>query len=408
MIDALVDDFSPDILGITVPTPAYDMAKEICRRAKWMNHDVVTVVGGPHPTAFPKEVSQETFIDYAVYGEGEETFLELCSNIENNNKLYENIQGLAHNGTINPPRALIENLDDIPFPARELLPMEVYYAPPTKRETVRKNANIISSRGCPYNCTYCMAKTVWGRRTRFRSVKNVIEEIRHCIDRYGIGEFNFNDELFTCQRERTIEFCKEVLENNLDISFVCSLRVNHVWKDVVGWLKIAGCKKVMFGFESGSQIILDKIQKGATIRQAEEAVALVKKLGIKTSGSFMIGNIGETEETIKETISFAKKLNVDTVSFYVASPYPGTKFYEEAKPYFRPNISWSDFALIGTEPLLDLPGLSHQQIAYWYKRAYREYYIRLDFIKERLKRIRSWIDIKNLIDGLNIFKAVQK
>jgi len=404
-IDAAISEFNPNVLGVTVPTPAYEMAKEICRRAKWMNHDIVTVMGGPHPTAFPREVSLETFIDVVVYGEGEESFYNLCVVIEDKHNI-KDVKGIAYNGIVNPPQPLIEDLDTIPFPARDLLPMEVYYAPPTKRETPRRNANIISSRGCPYSCTYCMAKTIWGKRTRFRSVKNVIEELSYCNTRFGIGEFNFNDELFTCNRQRTIEFCQGILESNLDISFVCSLRVNHVWKDVVGWLKLAGCKKVMFGFESGNQIILDRIKKSATIEQAEKAVALVKKIGIKTSGSFMIGNLGETEETIRDTINFAKKLNVDTVSFYVASPYPGTEFYEEAKPYFRPNISWSDFALIGTNPILDLPDLSHEKIAYWYKRAYREYYLRLDFIKERLKNIKSWIDIKNLIDGLGILKAL--
>ena len=405
LLDAEIREFNPDILGITMPTPAFEQAMEVVRRAKWMNHNVKTIVGGPHPTAFPKEVSRETFIDFVVYGEGEKSFYNLCDAIEYN-KLYNSIQGIAYSGIINPPQPLIDNLDEIPFPARDLLPMETYYAPPTKRETIKKNANIISSRGCPYNCTYCMAKTVWGRKTRFRSVKNVVDEIQHCVDVYGIGEFNFNDELFTCNRQRTIEFCQEVMNRDLDISFVCSLRVNHVWKDVLGWLKIAGCKKVMFGFESGSQLILDNIKKGATLKQAEEAVALVKRFGIKTSGAFMIGNIGETEETIRETIDFSKKLNVDTVSFYVASPYPGTEFYEQAKPYFRPNVTWSDFALIGTNPLLDLPNLSHEKIAYWYKRAYREYYLRIDFIRERLRNIKSWIDIKNIIDGLGILKAL--
>ena len=201
-----------------------------------------------------------------------------------------------------------------------------------------------------------------------------------------------------------------VAKCDLKISWVCALRVDCVWEDVLIKMKQAGCRKVMFGFESGSQKVLDLMKKKTILKQAEDAVRLVKKIGIKTSGAFMIGNIGETEKTIRETINFSKKLNVDTVSFYVASPYPGTEFYNTAKEkgYLRKGLRWKDYSLIigQANPPLNLPGLSSERIAYWQKRAYREYYLNPKFLWTRLKKIRSWIDIKNLLDGFKTFRKV--
>lgn len=408
-IENRIKEYQPDVMGITMPTPVYTQGLEVAKIAKWINPNIKVVVGGPHPTAFPKEVSGEPCIDAAVYGEGEKTFTNLVDAFENGYSL-KSIKGIAYNTYLNPPQPLIENLDTIPFPARDLLPLDVYYAPPTKRETNTPNANIISSRGCPYNCTYCMSRIIWQKKVRFRSVQNVIDEIKECINKYGRGEFNFNDELFTLNRKRTLEFCDMVAKCDLRISWVCALRVDYVWGDVLYKMKEAGCKKVMFGFESGSQKVLDLMKKGTTLKQAEEAVKTTKRIGIKTSGAFMIGNIGETEETVRETINFAKKLNVDTVSFYVASPYPGTEFYNTAKEkgYLRKGLRWKDFSLIigQAKPPLNLPGMTSQRIAYWQKRAYREYYLNPKFLWTRLKRIRSWIDIKNLIDGFKTFRKV--
>ena len=407
-IENRIKQFSPDVVGITLPTPVYSQGLEIARIIKWINPNIKIVVGGPHPTAFPKEVAQEQHIDVAVYGEGEKTFCDLVDAFEKGYSL-KSIKGIAYNTYLNPPQDLIDNLDDIPFPARDLLPLDSYYAPPTKRESTLPNANIISSRGCPYQCTYCMSRIIWDKKVRFRSVKNVVDEIEECIFKYGRGEFNFNDELFTCNRNRTIEFCKEVIWRNLDISWVCSLRVDHVWEDMLDWMKAAGCRKVMFGFESGSQKILDIMKKGTTLKQAIDAVKTTKKVGIKTSGNFMFGNIGETEETIKESLNFAKKLNVDTVSFYIASPYPGTEFYRIAKEkgYLR-DVEWRDYAIVigNAKPPLNLPGITPERVVYWQKRAYREYYLRPRFLLTRLMRIRSWIDIKNLIDGFKTFRGV--
>ena len=409
-IEARLRGIQPDIIGITMPTPAFLQGIETARMAKRLNKDVVIVAGGPHPTAFPIETLGEASIDITVYGEGEITFTEIVQALEADKPLSD-VKGIAYkdkdgNARINAPQPLIADLDSIPFPSRDLLPLEIYFPPPTKRESNKPSGNMITSRGCPYECTYCMARIIWDKKVRLRGVANVVNEIEECAAKYGLGEFNFHDELFTLNRQRTIDICREIQRRKLDISWVCMVRVDYVWEDVLIEMKKAGCKKVMFGFESGAQEILDIMKKKTTIRQAIDAVKLVKRLGIKAGGNFMFGNIGETEETIRKSIELAKRLNTDTMAFFIASPYPGTEFYDTAKSkgYLRGDLQWKDFTLVADNPNppLNLPGLSSQRIAYWQKRAYREYYLRLGYVLQKISGIRSKVDIKNLIDGARI------
>ncbi|MDP2909879.1 MAG: radical SAM protein [bacterium] len=256
-----------------------------------------------------------------------------------------------------------------------------------------------------------MASFMWQRKVRFRSIKNVVDEIEECLNKYGIGEFNFHDELFTVNKARTIEFCREILKRNLDIAWVCMIRVDYTDEETLGWMKKAGCKKIMFGFESGSQMILDLMKKRVALDKAEIAVKLVKKICIKTAGNFMLGNIGETEETIRQSIDLAKKLNTDTMAFFVASPYPGTEFYQIAKAngYFRKDFEWKDFTLVSNNlPPLNLPGLPAEKILYWQKRAYREYYLRPRYILGKLFSVRNLVDLKNLYNGAKLFLRLEK
>ncbi len=414
-IEKELKKIKPDIVGITAPTPAFTQVLEVCRIVKKISPEIITVLGGPHPTALPEETAQEKNIDVCVLGEGEITFFELVEAIEKSKNLKE-IKGIVFRnkaGKIveNEKRELIRDLDSLPLPARDLFPLHIYFPPPTKRLSDKKAGNMITSRGCPYQCTYCMASFIWQHRVRFRDIKKVIDEIEECINQYGLGEFNFHDELFTVNKKRTIEFCREVKRRNLDIAWVCMVRVDFVDEETLRWMKEAGCKKIMFGFESGSQMILDKMKKQVALEKAEEAVQLVKKAGIKTAGNFMLGNIGETEKTIQQSIDLAKKLNCDTMAFFIASPYPGTEFYRVAKEkgYFRKNVDWKDFTLVSNNlPPLNLPGLSAEKILNWQKRAYREYYLRPRYILRKITSINSWVDIVNLWNGLKLFLRLEK
>jgi len=404
----------PDLVGITTPTPAFTQVLEICRIIKQeISKDIITVLGGPHPTALPQETIAEKNIDICVVFEGEVAFTELVEALDKNEPLNK-IKGIFfkdNDKVINTEvREPIKDLDQLPFPARDLFDTDLYFSPPTKRISKWKAGNMITSRGCPYQCTYCMASFMWQRKVRFRSINNVIGEIEECINKYGIREFNFHDELFTINKKRTIEFCQEVIKRKLKIAWVCMIRVDFADKETLEWMKKAGCKKIVFGFESGSQMILDKMKKQVALNKTEETVMLVKKIGIKTAGNFMIGNIGETEKTIRQSIDLAKKLNTDTMGFFVASPYPGTEFYKIAKEkgYFRPDITWKDFTLVSNNlPPLNLPGLPAEKILEWQKKAFREYYIRPKYILQKILSINSWVDILNLYNGAKMLFSLK-
>lgn len=411
-----IERIKPDLIGITVPTPAFAQVLEICRIVKEeISKNIITVLGGPHSTALPKETTSEKNIDICVVFEGEIAFTELINALDKKTSLNE-VEGIFFKDENNKiiktkEREPFKDLDKLPFPAREFFDTDLYFPPPTKKLTDKKAGNMITSRGCPYQCTYCMASFMWQRKVRFRSIDNVMEEIEECIDRYNIREFNFHDELFTIDKKRTIEFCQEVKKRKLDIAWVCMIRVDFTDEETLKEMKEAGCKKIMFGFESGSQMILDKMKKRVALEKAEEAVKLVKKMGIKTAGNFMFGNIGETEETIRQSIDLAKKLNTDTMAFFIASPYPGTEFYEIAKEkgYLRKNIQWKDFTLVSNNiPPLDLPGLSAERILELQKKAYREYYMRPRYILQKIFSIRSKVDLSNLYNGAKLFLRLKK
>ncbi len=405
---------SPDILAITAPTPAFAQVIEIAKIAKRVRRDTKVVVGGPHPCALPEETARIESIDFVIIGEGEITFHELIRAIEREGP-YNEIDGIVYKerGRIIKTgfRKLIENLDILPFPARDLMPHRLYHPPPTKRVSNKHSTSMITSRGCPYDCTYCIAKVIWTRRCRLRSPKNVVDEIEECVKRHNLAEINFHDELFTLKKERTREICREIKRRRLDIAWVCMVRVDSLSSEMLREMKEAGCKKVQFGFESGSQEILDNIKKETTVEEAREAVRLVKKYGIKIAANFMIGNIGETEESVRKSIELAKEFNTDTTAFFVASPYPGTEFYKLAKEkgYLRKDLEWKDFTLVSkNRPPHNLPGLSCDDILLWQKRAHREVYLRPQYILKRLKGIRSFVDIKNLIEGGLLFLRMRK
>src|SRR3989338_449516 len=411
-----IQRINPDLVGITCPTPAFTQVLEICRIIKHeISKDIITVLGGPHPTALPRETVAEKDVDVCVVFEGEITFTELVNSLDRGASLRE-VKGILfkdenNNIVENEKRGPFNDLDNLPFPARDLFNTDLYFSPPTKRTSNKKAGNMITSRGCPYQCTYCMASFMWERRVRFRSIKNVVDEIEECINKYGLGEFNFHDELFTVNKKRTIEFCQEVKKRDLHIVWVCMCRVVYLDEETLREMKSAGCRKIMFGFESGSQMILDIMKKRVALDKAEEAVKLVKKAGIKTAGNFMLGNIGETEETIRQTINLAKRLNCDTMAFFIASPYPGTEFYETAKAngYFRRDLEWKDFALVSNNlPPLNLPGLPAERILYWQKRAFREYYLRPRYVLMKIAGVNSWVDLKNLYNGAKLFLRIER
>lgn len=406
---------NPDVVGITSPTPAMKHVIRIAEITKKINPNCIVIVGGPHPTALPKQTARIPNIDFVVIGEGELTLLELVNAIKSKETLFKHIDGLAYKFhdkiILTNPRALIQNLDSIPFPARDLVDLKLYHSAPTKKvSSSESSASLLTGRGCPYNCIHCISKIIWQRKYRARSPKNVVDEIEECVEKYNLTEFNFYDDTFTLFEDQVINICKEIRKRRLDISWICMGRVNNISRNMIREMKNAGCKKIAFGIESGSQQVLNVMRKNITLGQACKAVKIAKDEGIDVHGSFMLGNIGETRKTIKETIKFAKELNTDSATFFITTPYPGTDLYKIAleKGYITQDTKWEDFApLTKSLPPLVQDSLTQEELLKLQKEAFREIYLRPRFIFNKLLQIHSFQDVKSVLEGLKVFFGIQ-
>ena len=257
---------------------------------------------------------------------------------------------------------------------------------------------------------FCSASVIWGSKYRYRSPENIVAEIEECIEKFNIREFSITDELFTISRERVVLFCEKVLSEKLNIAWVCMSRAGYVDKEMLEIMKKAGCREISFGLESGDEEMLARIHKQNTLEAARKSIHLVKEAGIKTHASFMIGNLGESENSIRKTIDFAKELNTDIAAFFIASPLPGTELYKDARrlSYIRSDAEWKDFSpLSKTKPVLQLPNLSPEDLQKWHRRAIKEYYLRPRYILKRIFSLKGRIDFLNLFDGVSLFMRIR-
>ncbi|MDP2909510.1 MAG: radical SAM protein [bacterium] len=406
--------FKPDIVAITMPTPAYAHVVRIADLVKNLSDKIWVIVGGPHPTALPKETLAEKNINFAVIGEGEITFLELIETLERDKNNFTGIKGLAYKdakGNIfeNERRELIKDLDSLPFPAKDLLPLHAYYLPPTKRITGGASTNMVTSGGCPFGCSFCLAKTIWGRQTRFRSIKNVVDEIEEDVKKYNIVDFTFHDEFFTVNRPRVLEFCEEIKKRKLNIKWLCQARCGSVDEQMLKAMKEAGCERIGFGFESGDENVLKLMQKNNILSNARESAKLCKKADIKVVGAFILGYPGETRESAKRTIKFAKEIDPDTAAFFIAIPYPGTELFRLAleKRYIKSPIDWKTFAPLSNEkPPMDIPNMTKEELLTLKRKAYRSFYLRPRYIWKKLMQVKNIGDAKSLLWGFNLFRRI--
>lgn len=414
-IEETIGAYRPDIVGITTLTPPMKHVVQITKIAKKINPRCKVVLGGVHPTAFPERTIEESGADFAVIGEGEITFYEIAKGVAENNLNPKEILGICYkngDGKIikNKARPYMENLDSIPVPARQLYDLKKYYSAPTKKVSDEPMVTpILTSRGCAFRCVHCISNVLWSRAVRFRGSDNVIAEIEECVNKYGIREFNVLDDTFTLKKDRLMEICRKIIEKKLKIYWVCFSRVNTIDEEMAEMMYKAGCRKISFGLESGSQKILDLMHKSATVEMGRKAVSAIRKHKIEAHASFMFGNLGETKETIKETIRFAKSLDIDNATFFITSPLPGTHLYEVSKEkgYINENTKWEEFApLTNTQPILVQDNVSKEELIYWQKRAFREFYLRPKYIWHKLRSIWSQGGLKTLYEGARILLII--
>ena len=375
---------NPDVVGVTATTLLYSSAKQIITIAKETHPDCVTMLGGSHASFWDENALKECpSLDVVVRREGEATFLELLSKLSNNQPL-NGTQGSTHrnqNGTIsrNPDRPFIENLDELPFPAYHLLPLNAFHR---MGKTIFP---LTTSRGCVYWCDFCSTVRMFGKGYRMRSPKNVVDEMEKLHNTYGESQFTFYDDAFTVNHDHTRQLCQELKTRNLHVNWDCETRVDMVNRDLLQTMKNAGCMAVWFGVESGSAAILGKMNKKIKLEQTKEAFKTASQVGLMTIASTVIGFPGETEETAWETINFIKKLNPDDIGFYVATPYPGTPMYEQVKQ--KGWLRITDFDKYDTAtPTFETPWLSMDKIREIRYKAHQQFYLRPSYVLRMLGR----------------------
>ncbi|MBF0118750.1 MAG: radical SAM protein [Desulfobacterales bacterium] len=323
-----IGDFCPDVIGTGSVTLNFPKAANIIRTAKKLFPDAVTMMGGPHVSFDIKNtLTKYPEIDMILVGEAEDTLKELLPVIKNKEK-WKNINGIAFfdNGSLiqTPKRELICDLDSLPLPARHLLPMSKYQA-------LGYPISIITSRGCPYKCIFCLGRKMVGAKVRYRNPKLVADEIEHILS-YGINRINVADDLFTSNKERVHALCNEIKDRNLKFHWSAFARVNTVDKEVLKLMKDTGCDSICFGIESGDSEMLKRIKKGITVEQIKRAISISKEVGITAFASFIIGLPGETHESLKNTKEVAESLDT-AYGYHMLAPFPGTTVREEIKNF---------------------------------------------------------------------------
>ena len=385
---------------VTAPTLENDMYGCFLAKAR----GAITIAFGTHVTPIPRETMRAyPALDIILLGEPDLTIRDLLDHLEgkvderpdNIKKIFADhdadyhpsfhedgsvdmggIKGLVWRDggevVMNWTRPFIPHLDDMPLPMHELLPWEKYRMPLIKGPFTF----IVTSRGCPAGCTYCIKHVSYQYSVRVRSPENIMEELWQ-LKRMGLNNIHMYADLFTVNREQVVGLCRMMIEQNINIRWTCNSRVDYVDQEMLALMGQAGCRLISWGIESGNEGVLRHARKGAYPDKAERALRWAHEAGIMNWGYFIIGLPTETEETIQETIAFSKSLPLDIALFHVAAPYPGTPFFFEVveNNWFRPGTRWEHVDMDkGT--VLDYPGLPAEQLLYWQKRAFREWAFR--------------------------------
>jgi magnesium-protoporphyrin IX monomethyl ester (oxidative) cyclase len=372
-----IRDWSPNIVVIEIPFSGWIKAAfEVASIVKNIDKSIFTVLEGQHPSARPEDCLANSDVDFVVIGEPENTVLELVDELEKGDTDLRGVAGIGfiRDGVpvITSPRSCLEDLDSLPFPARNLLPMQEYFDAvkenPLRGEIYKSWTEILTSRGCPYNCVFCTHHIVWGTKWRGRSPENVVDEIEEVVKRYQAKQVDFLDDNMTWDRKRMEDICDLIVERGLKIEWFTpnGVRADTLNEKLLIKMKKSGCKKIRVAPESGVQRIVDDvIKKNLDLKSVERAVVLCKKVGIKVGCFFVIGLIGETKQDIRETIKFAyklRRLGAESFVFSIATPIQGTELYEQAKSGGFLRECYSDEALASAEPLIETPEFTADEL----------------------------------------------
>ncbi|MCX7918984.1 MAG: B12-binding domain-containing radical SAM protein [bacterium] len=393
-------DFQPEMMVISITTPSLDSDMQACNLAKEVNPRLITVAKGAHFTFLDiAALEQYPNLDIVIRGEYELTAKELVTSSD-----WRQIAGITYrvrhpkcpmptningNSAIrnpqseimrNPDRPFLENLDELPFPARHLIDNRLYIRP----DTGEPQTTVITNRGCPYTCIFCLSTQVAGLKLRMRTPENIIAELQECVHKHQIRNFLFRADTFTLNKPWILELCQKIREMNLNISWACNSRVDTIDAERLQAMKDAGCWLIAFGIETGNEPMLVNIKKQTTLDQARAAIRLCKQYKIKTSVYFLIGLPWESKETFAESVQFAKELDPEFIEFFYAYPFPGTEFYEIAvaekllAPGEIPKSAYDS-------PAIPSLYLSIEELKQLRTKALRQFYFRPSYVFRTLK-----------------------
>jgi anaerobic magnesium-protoporphyrin IX monomethyl ester cyclase len=320
-LDHVIKKFNPGIIGVSFTAISAQSAYKIAREYK---NKIILVAGGPYATFCAKEVLEKGF-NFIVYGEGEKTFLELINKLEKKVSLHSQKGIFYRKGKKiikNSPQHLIKNLDSLPFPARDLAPMDKY----------EDFGTIMTSRGCPFNCLFCNSRKFWQQKYRSRSVMNIYKELEELVKKYKKKYIFFGDDTFTVDKKKVIKLCKLVVKKKLKFKWTALSRADTISEEEIYWMSKAGCDTIFMGIEAGSEKILKTINKNISLKQIENAVLLCKKYNIRCRASFIIGLPGNYKEQLK-SIELMEKTMPENINIHILAVYPGSEIYEKRKKY---------------------------------------------------------------------------
>jgi len=399
-----------ELLGISAVTPLIVDAWNMAREGKRLG--MITLLGGPHLTLLPEESigPDHPEVDYVIKGEAEESIIEFVDALEGRRPM-ETVHGLywRRKGemVVNPPARLVPNLDEIPYPAHDLYKIRRYTNLNPLTDGLDKNARaytIMTSRGCPYKCTYC-SKPITGDTWRPRSVENVIGEWRWLVRDLKATEIGLTDDIWNLKLDRAKELCRRLIAEGLNTvpwTTVHGMKVNHTDPELFQLMKAAGCRRVGFGVESGDPLILrNVIKKSQSMDMVRNAFRWAREAGLETMGFFIYGMPGETEETMEKTTRFALELDPNLAHFMLATPYPGTEMYDVIKKHG--NIfahEWQDYAIQSDKARFTMPNYDPDLVVRKWKEAYRRFYLyRPKRVWEKVSKKSFWTDLPGTINN---------
>lgn len=398
-------------IGITMLTPAFGVVKALCRQIRVHCPNKMIVLGGAHCSVLPERTLKEIpEADIVCIGEGEVTFSEIAQ--MQDLSLLSDIQGICFraNDTIvkTAERPPVQNLDRIPPPARHLLPMGKYHLTASRVSGSGYCPTILVARGCPFSCTFC--SRTFGKTFRTHSISRIVSEIQSLIDMYKISQLNIEADTLTVNKKFIKALCTGLIESGISrqIRWTCESRVDTVDEELLILMHKAGCWQISYGVETGSQRLLDSINKSVSLKQIEQVFQITTSVGISIRGFFMLGLPGETPAESQATIDFAKKLNPLWAQFTVTVPYPGTKMFEDMarqgkiRTYnWEKYNTWSGWQ--GSEEIPFVPdGRTLEELRHLQKRALREFYLRPVVVLNFLKHMQSWKDLRKYFTGVMV------